>query len=221
MIRWLSHWWVSGATDRGQKPPRLWRWTFGQIASHRELADEMRELDGQLRRQAASQQRAIAREAMPVGRYPARRELGRGELDSKQTQRSPRWGIGLARPAWAAGLCALIAAGVWLAWPQAPTQSPQQLREASAKSFARVWDPLSQQAQTAGQAFRDRAAQVALLPEKLPAIDDVVSNLGEAIESPIREEVRRFTRDVTLPWAYLAEQLPRPFRERTDEPAAG
>ncbi len=213
MIRWLSQRWVSGAIDRGHKPPWLWRWTFGRIASHRGFAGDMHGLDVQLRRQAASQQRAIAREVMPVGRYPARPSPSQSGRRQTHTGR----GVWIARPALAAGLCAVIAVAAWLARPKPPTYSPQEVREA----FARVWEPLTQQARTTGQALRDRAEQVSLLPEKLPAIDEVVNHLGNAIESPIREEVRRFTQDVTRPWTYLAGQLPLPSSERTDEPAAG
>lgn len=213
MIRWLSQRWVSGAVDRGHKPPRLWRWTFGRFAWHRGFADDLHELDVLLRRQAASQQRVISRGVMPVGHYPVRPS----SKPSNQPQPATSRGVWIARPALAAGLCVVIAGAVWLARPQTTTYSPQQVQEA----FARVWEPLNKQAQTTGQALRDRAELVSLLPERLPAIDEVVNNLGNAIESPIREEVRRFTRDLTRPWTYLAEQLPLPRTERTDEPAAG
>lgn len=217
MIRWLSQQWVSGAIDCGQKPPKLWQWTFGRIASHRSFAADFCDLDVQLRRQAASQQRAIARDVMPVGHYPARPSTPQRD----QTHTAINWHAWITRPALATGLCAAIALTVWLAWPQAPTQSPQQIWDATARSFAKVRDPLAHQAQATGQAFRDRAAHVTTLPEKLPAFDVMVNNLGHAIESPIREEVRRFTHDVTRPWTYLAEQLPLPRGEQTDEPAAG
>jgi hypothetical protein len=213
MIRWLSQRWVSGAIDRGQKPPRLWRYTFGRIASHRGFAKDMHDLDAQLRRQAVSQQRAIARDVSPVGHYPARPSANQNH----RPQPATGWGVWIARPALAAGLCAVIAGTVWLAWPKQPTHSPQDVQAA----FARAWEPLAKEAQSTSRAFRDRAALVTTLPEKLPAIDEVVNNLGNAIESPIREEVRRFTQDVTRPWTYLAQQLPLPQPDRTDEPAAG
>lgn len=213
MIRWLSQRWVSGAIDRGQKPPRLWRWTFGRSASHRGFAVDMHDLDVQLRRQAASQQRAIARDVLPVGRYPARPSATQSNRPQAATSRV----VWIARPALAAGLCAVIAAVAWLVWPQQPTYSPQEVQVA----FSRVWEPLAKEAKNTSQVLRDRAERVSLLPEKLPAIDQMVNNLGHAIESPLREEVRRFTRDVTRPWTYLAEQLPLPRGERTDEPTAG
>ena len=76
MIRWLSQLWVSKAVDRGEALPLLWRWTFGRLASHRRLASDMRQLDGQLKRQAASQRRVITREHLPVGRYAPRPVAG-------------------------------------------------------------------------------------------------------------------------------------------------
>jgi hypothetical protein len=221
MIRWLSQRWVSSAIDRGKAPPRLWRWTFGRLAAHREFASELRQLDGQLKRQAASQRRAIAREHWPIGDYPARSTASRHATVDRQAGRFTGWNLGLPRPAWVAGLCAVLAAGVWIAWPTSPTQSPQQLREATTRSFAQLWNPLSEQAQATGQALRNQTTHVTGLPDRLPAIDRMVHDLGTTIESPIREEMRRFTRDMTRPWTYLAQQMPRPVLKYEQEATEG
>jgi hypothetical protein len=215
MIRWLSQLWVSSAADRGGPPSKIWRWTFGRFASQRAFALQMRQLDGQLKRQAASQQRALAREHLPVGRYAPR--SGRGH-DGPGVKRSGLFsgdGPGWLRPALTAGTLAAVLATAWFAWPTAATRSPQELREITAQSFDRLWGPLARQAETTGQALRSQVVQVTALPQRLSAIDGVVSGLGESIQSPIREEVRRFADDMTRPWTYLADQLPWLPRDRT------
>ncbi len=216
MIRWLSQLWVSTSVDRGGRPSVLWRWTFGRFASHRGLASQLCQLDGQLRRQAASQQRAIARERLPVGRYNAR-SAGDNSAATARNVGVFTEGIGWLRPTLAAGSLAVVVAVSWLAWPSDPMQTPQELRLATADSFSRVWEPLSRQAQTTGQALRDQTTQVTELPQRLPKIDRVFNDLGEAIESPIRQEVQRFTDDLRAPWVYLAGQLPRLPRNQTQE----
>ncbi len=220
MIRWLSQLWVSTAADRGGPPPRLWRWTLGRFASHRRFASQLRQLDGQLKRQATSQQRVIERGHLPVGRYPPRSARDNAGPDVRRAGLFTG-GMGWFRPALMVGPLAVVVAVIWLAWPSAPTQSPQELRVIAADSFARAWGPLTRQAQMTGRALRAQATQVTQLPQRLPAIDQVVSDLGEAIQSPIREEVRRFATDLSRPWTYLAGQLPRLPRDRASDPAEG
>lgn len=217
MIRWLSQLWVSAAADRGGPPPRLWRWTFGRFASHQGLASRMHQLDHDLKRQAASQRRAVAREHLPIGRYTPGSARANAGPDVRRAGLFTG-GMGWLRPALTAGSLAVVVAVAWLAWPSAPTQSPQELRTITADSFARVWGPLTRQAQMTGRALRAQTTQVTQLPQRLPAIDQVVSDLGEAIQSPIREEVRRFADDLRQPWIYLAGQLPRLPRSQTPTP---
>lgn len=219
MIRWLSQLWVSSAVDRNGTPPRLWRWTFGRLASHRAFASQLRQLDGQLKRQATSQQRAIARESWPIGDYPAKPAVNGDATDNRPTEHFTGWGLGLWRPALAAGLFAVLMAGAWLAWPTSPMQSPEELYLATKQSAARIWTPLSEQAQATGLALRNQTTHVTGLADRLPAIDRVVNNLGTAIETPLREEVRRFAWDMTRPWAHLANQLPRPVIRHDEEKA--
>ncbi len=222
MIRWLSQLWVSRTVDRGGKPPRLWRWTFGRFASYRRLALELRQLDGQLKRQAASQQRAIEREHLPVGRYSPRSALGRGGLGAGSGGGFAD-GLNRLRTAWTAGSLAavvLVALVAWVAWPNQTTLTPipDQVQTYTAESFAKVWDPLARQAELTGQALRTQTTQVVRLQERLPEIDRVVSDLGQAIETPIRDEVQRLTHDLRRPWIYLASQLPRLPHNETPVP---
>ncbi len=221
MIRWLSQLWVSSAVDRGGTPSRLWRWTFGRKASHRAFATQLRQLDGQLKRQATSQQRAIAREQWQIGDYPARSAVAGGASDAPRAGHLFMWSSGLRRSALAAGLCAVLAVVVWVAWPSSPVQNPDEQWETAKRSFALIWDPLSEQAQTTSQALQNQASHVTGLPDRLPAIDQVVNDLGTAIETPLREEMRRFTRDMTRPWTYLAEQMPRPVLKYEQEASEG
>ena len=209
-MRWLSQLWVSTAADRGRPPSALWRWTFGRLKSHRELASRMRELDARLSRQAASQQRAIARQPEPVGRYQPRAEANNAV---------PPWWSALLRPAMTVGVCAVMAVLVWTLWPDLPKHDPTELPMAFVDSFERLREPLTEQAQLAEQMLREQTGHVRRLPQKLPPIDRVVNDLGEAIQTPIREEVHRFTRDMTEPWVYFASQLPLPVGE--DEDTAG
>ena len=221
MIRWLSQPWVSSAIDRNGTPPRLWRWTFGRLASHRDFASQLRQLDGQLKRQATSQQRALARESWPIGDYPARSASPVNTSGDRAAGRFAGWTLSLQRPVLTAGLYTLLAAGVWLMWPTSPLQSPEQVWAATTRSFVQVWDPLSQQAQVTGQALRDQTTHVTTLPDRLPKMDQVVNDLGTAFESPIREEMRRFTRDMARPWTYLAEQMPMPVFDYEQVPSEG
>lgn len=209
MMRRLSQLWVSSSADRGKAPPTLWRWTFGRFKSHRDFASSLRDLDTQLSRQAASQQRALAQQQEPVGRYRPRNEAG---------PVTAPWWSGLLRPAAAAGVCVLLVCLAWALWPNIPKHEPDALPRAFADSFERLKEPLEDQAQFAGQMLRDQTDHVRRLPQHLPPIDRVVNGLGEAIQSPIREEVRRFTRDMTEPWVYFANQLPLPARRDTQEP---
>lgn len=207
MMRWLSQLWVSAAADRGRPPSALWRWTFGRSGSHRKFAARMRELDGQLSRQAASQQRVIAQQPQPVGRYQPR---------SRGSSVARPWWSGLLRPAMTVGACAILAALVWTLWPNIPRHDPEDLTKAFVDSFERLREPLAEQAQLAGQSLREQTDLVRRLPQKLPPIDRVVNDLGLAIQTPIREEVRRFTHDLTEPWVYLAGQLPLPVDKEQD-----
>ncbi len=220
MIRWLSQLWVSASVDRGGPPSRLWRWTFGRLASHRRLASQMRQLDGQLKRQAISQQRAISHERLPVGRYtprPSGADDGAGATGAGLFAGSRGW----LRPALTAGSLAVVFAVAWVAWPGEPTETPQGLRSITTESFAQVWGPFARQAEMTGRALRDQTTQVTQLPQRLPAIDQVVNDLGEAIQSPIRDEAQRFADDLRGPWIYLAGQLPRPPRDRQQAPTEG
>ncbi len=217
MIRWLSQLWVSTSIDRGERPSRLWLWSFGRFASHRRFVSQLSQLDGQLKRQAASQQRAIAREGLPIGRYSPRSAMdhdGAGDTGAGLFA----GGVGWLRPALATGTLAVMVTAAWLAWPGDPTQTPQELRAATAESFARVWGPLNRQAEVTGRALREQTRQVTLLPQKLPAVDRVINDLGVAIESPIRDEVQRFKNDLREPFIYLAGQLPRLPQSRKQAP---
>lgn len=221
MIRWLSQLWVSSAIDRGGSPPKLWCWTFGRLASHRAFASQLRQLDAQLKRQATSQQRAIARERWPIGDYPAQQTGTEAVSDDRSSERVTGWTFGLPRPAMVAGLCTVLAVMAWLAWPTPSIQSPDELRDATARSFAKVWNPLSSQAQATSNALREQTTHITQLPERLPKIDQVVLDLSATIETPIREEMRRFAHDMTRPWSHLANQLPRPAFRESSEPSRG
>jgi len=207
MMRWLSHYWVSRSIDRDSKPSGLWRHTFGRLTSHKHFASQFSQLDAQLKRQAASQRRAIAREQLPVGRYANQTVPVQQAHDNTPPHRA-----GWLRPALTMGsLAAVIGLGVVGAaiWFNTPTLSAPELRAKATESFDRVWQPLSRQAETTGRALREQTVHVTSLRQRLPEMDKVVIDLGDAIQSPIREEVRRFTNDLKRPWTYLAGQLPK------------
>jgi len=196
----------------------LWRWTFGRFASHRRLASDLRQLDGQLKRQAASQRRAIAREPLPVGRYAPVSRSGTdasGAGSDGPIAHKLNW----LRPALIGGSLAagLVALMVWAVWPSHPVPTPGQVQTFTAESFVRVWDPLARQAERTGQALRTQTTQVVRLQQRLPAIDRVVNDLGEAIQTPFRDEVQRMAQDLRKPWTYLAGQLPRLPRSETQD----
>lgn len=213
MIRRLSQRWVSAAADRGKPPSALWRMTFGRLKSHRQFATQLATLDARLRREAASRQRAISRQAAPVGQYPERTAAQPHALSDRRP-----W----LRPALALGAASLVLATAWSLWPNAPRQDPGQLRIAFENSYQRLKDPLAEQVQLAGRSLRRQTDHVRQLPAKLPPIDRVVNDLGQAIQTPIRDEIRRLARDMTQPWVYLASQLPRPATDPPDpEPGSG
>jgi hypothetical protein len=208
MIRWLSQLWISTATDRDGKPPRLWRLTFGRFASHRGLASRMDKLDDQLKRQAASQHRLMSREHMQIGLYSPRMTRTRVVPDVRSD--GPFSGAsGWLRPTLAAGSLAMVVAAVWITWPTAPSVSPREISTITANSFAKAWDPFARQVEMTGRALRTQTTQVTQLPQRLPPINQVVNDLGEAIQTPIRDEIQRFAEDLRQPWIYLAGQLPR------------
>jgi hypothetical protein len=222
MIRKLSQFWVSRSVDRGVGPGLFWRWTFGRLGSHRRFASQMNQLDAQLKRQAGSQRRAIEREPFPIGRYTRARADGAAEGGHLVGGGILAGGSGWLRPALMTGsLGAVLVLAVvgFVVWSNTPTQTPEELRAMATQSFDRVWEPLSRQAKTTGQALREQTVRVAGLSQKLPVMERVVDELDEAIRSPIREEVRRFAEDVARPWVYLAGQMPRLRREHERVPA--
>jgi hypothetical protein len=207
MMRWLSQLWVCQRVDAGSGPSALWRLTFGRLGSHRAFNQDMRELDDRLKRQAASQNRAIAREVLPVGRY-----------EPRQTASSPGvagpvaggWGWALGgRLAMTVGAFAAVGAGVWLVMPGEPAPSPMQQVSISAEPFARAVAPLTQRIETTGRAMREQTERITQLPGRLPTVDRVMADLGESIQTPIRQEARRLADDLRRPWVYLADQMPR------------
>lgn len=219
MMRGLSQYLVSRAIDRGGKPSALWRHTFGRLASHQQFASQMNQLDAQLKRQATSQRRAIAREQLPVGRY-AKQTV---PADATATDTALPPALSWLRPTLTYGSFAAVlglAVVGLVIWANTPKHSPEELRAMAAQSFDRVWQPLSRQAESTGRALRDQTAHVTNLPHRLPEMDRVVNDLGVAIQSPIQEEVRRFTDDLTRPWSYLADQLPKLPGERGAQPDA-
>ena len=206
MMRWLSQIWVCRRVDLGGKPSVLWRWTFGRLGSHRAFDQGLRELDGKLRRQAASQNRAIAREPLPVGRYgPRQTALSPGVAN-------PGRGIWL-RPAMVVGAIAVVLVGVWVGMPGEPAPSSVELASFLADPFARAVAPLTQQIETTGRAMREQAEWITQLPGRLPTIDRAVADLGESIQTPMREEARRLADDIRRPWVYLVGQMPRLMRD--------
>ncbi len=216
MIRWLSQYLVSRSIDDGGKPSALWRHTCGRLSSHKRFASQMNQLDAQLKRQAASQRRAIAREQLPVGRYANQTVSQASVHGDALTSR----GMGWLRPTLTFGsLAAVIGLGVIGAviWMNTPAHSPQELRAMATESFDRVWQPLSRQAETTGRALREQTVHVTSLSDRLPKMDKVVNELGVAIQSPIQEEVKRFAEDLKRPWTYLAGQLPRLPREGNED----
>jgi hypothetical protein len=215
MIRWLSELWVSSAADRGVAPPRLWRWTLGRLPSQRRFEADLRELDGQLTRQAESQRLAVEQKPYPIGDYPARRSEAAGPP-------GPATGlVNRYRPALAVAFgCAVLGVSAWIAWPTAPAYRPETY-DATRVSFAKLWEPISEHAQTTGDALREQTVHVTSLPDRFASFDEVVNGLGASIETPIREEMRRLARDMSKPWVYFANQLPRPARETTPDQAEG
>ncbi len=223
MIRKLSQFWVSRSVDQGVGPSRLWRWTFGRLASHRRFASQMNQLDAQLKRQATSQRRAIQREPFPIGRYTKSTARADGAAGGGRLVGGGliTGGSGWLRPVLMTGsLAAVLGLAVvgFVVWSNTPTQTPEEMRVMATRSFDRVWQPLSKQAQMTGRALREQTTHVTGLSAKLPTMDRVVNELGEAIQSPIREEVRRFADDMARPWVYLAGQMPRLPREREQVP---
>ena len=47
------------------------------------------------------------------------------------------------------------------------------------------------------------------------------SPIRAAIESPIREEMRRLSRDMTRSWQYMADQIPVPKPKQDETPREG
>ncbi len=180
--------------------------------------DDLRALDIELRRQAIAQREVLDQTQWPVGRYPAKR-MARHRSPAMNTDRLRVWFR------WAPMTCTVILAGfgVWLA--VSATRGPKALhesREVFQRSLTQLWEPIESQVRTTGQALRSQTQQLTRLPDKAPAVDQVFGRIGESIQSPIREEIRRFSRDLTRPWFYLAEQLPLPSSSaRADEHASG
>jgi hypothetical protein len=113
------------------------------------------------------------------------------------------------RLAVAVGAFAAIAAGAWLVMPGEPAPSPMQQVSISAEPFARAVAPLTQRIETTGRAMREQTERITQLPGRLPTVDRVMADLGESIQTPIRQEARRLADDLRRPWVYLADQMPR------------
>jgi len=219
MMRGWSQYLLSRSIDRGGKPSLLWRNTLGRFSSHQRFAAQMNQLDAQLKRQASSQRRAIAREQWPVGRYANQMIIADTAHEAGQTFRVAGW----LRPTLTYGsLAAVLGIAVVgiVIWANTPTHSPQELRAMATASFGRVWQPLSKQAETTGRALREQTVHITSLPDRLPKMERVVNDLGVAIQSPIEQEVKRFTNDLKRPWTYLASQLPKMPREPETDRAA-
>lgn len=220
MIRWLSQLWVSTAVDRNDRPSKLWRWTFGRFTSHRKFASQLHQIDSELKHQAAYQRRAVARQPLPVGRYAPRLDRDKAKPDKGEAGSFSVGGGSLLRPTLTMGSFAVVVAVIWLAWPSSPAKrTPQELGAMTAHASVQTWEPLTRQAKMIGRTLHGRTSQIGQLPKKLLTIDEVVNDLGEAIQSPIRDEVRRFANDLRQPWTYLANQLPRPRLSPTPNPA--
>ncbi len=217
MIRWLSQLWVSSAIDRNDAPPKLWTWTFGRLASHRKFASQLQQLDGQLKRQAVSQQRSLAQEHLPIGDYTANKTI----TDPAPISASNEWLHRLLKPAVSLACCAIFATTIWTLWPKQPSPDTDLLTKAFEDQFEQLWTPISEQAQTTGQALRQQTTYMTDLPQRLPKIDQVVQDLSMNIETPIREEMNRFAQDMTQPWIYITNQLPRPTPRQTPPPSNG
>ncbi len=216
MIRWLSEYWANRGVERTGEPTRLWRVTFGRLASHRRFATRLQQLDAQLIDQAQSQQSATAAEPWPIGSYSARPHTSGRHTRAASADRQSRHHLAWRYSALATvGLCAIVSAVIWFARPSDPTEQADQLRMATVQSIGPVMDSLAKQVRDTGRALRQQTDHVAKVPNQLPAIDRVVNDLALAIETPIRQEMQRITDDVTRPWTYLASQLPRPvLREK-------
>ncbi|GAB4108337.1 MAG: hypothetical protein Kow00105_15060 [Phycisphaeraceae bacterium] len=187
-------------------------------SDHVKQSDELRELDLELRRQAIAQREMLDQTELPVGHYPAKRMTSH-RPPAMNTDRLRVWFR------WAPVACTVILAGfgMWLA--VSATRGPVALhetREVFQRSLTQLWEPIESQVRTTGQALRSQTQQLSRLPGKAPAVDQVFGRIGESIQSPIQEEIRRFSRDLTRPWFYLAEQLPLPSSSaRADEHASG
>lgn len=204
MIRWLSEVWLSITLDAGRKPPRLWRMLFGRSESHRRFAARIDQLDAALKDQAESSQQALAEEPWPIGDY---KKAAWSASDHNPFVRQPIW-----RPIASAALalCVLVSAIVYFAKPADPRMDVDVVYNATDQSITEVLDTLARQVRATNDALREQTLPIAKVPNELPDIDRAINRVGQAVETPIRLQMQQFAEDMTRPWAYLADQLPRP-----------